>query len=41
MEHISLILASAPTLIPLLQDNPSGSLMFLALVTLVLKRWKP
>jgi hypothetical protein len=41
MDQISLILASAPALIPLLQDNPSGSLMFLALVALVLKRRKP
>lgn len=41
MEQISLILASAPTLIPLLQENPSGSLMFIALVAIVLKRRKP
>lgn len=41
MEHISLIFASAMTLIPLLESNPTGSMFFIAMVALALKFRKP
>lgn len=40
MEQISIIFASA-YLIPLFESNPTGAMLFIALVALVIKRRKP